>query len=589
MSQIQTKPKNKQSQKSVIVLKFGSSVMKTEDDLKTIVHEIYGYLRKGKKVIAVVSAIGNDTDHLLRQANYIYDQQNPLIPMLVRLGEFRSAALLSMALLKIGIKAVTIDPVNIDLIATGKNMNAKLSSVNQKTLDHLLEHNDSVIIPGYVAVNKQGEYVTLGRGGTDLTAIFLGIKLQAEKVRLIKDVDGIYIKDPNKSSEIKKNTLPLKELDFHHALKVNKGVIQKKALKEASIYNYPVSVGGLIRNYETMIGAKNLDINFKSKYDKFKNLNHQKFKIALLGCGVVGHGVYEHCLRHSKFFKLNHILVKNPDKHKNLPDSILTDQANEIDFDHIDVLIEVMGGIDPAYQLIKAALKKGVPVITANKQLIAHYFNELKQLAYQNNVPILYSAAVGGGMPILESIDLCVKKQQKIISIESVVNGTTNFVLDQIFKGISYEQAVKRAQQAGFAEADPSMDLDGCDAAAKLSIMIQHAFQYELPVDQIKQQALSEITQFDIKQLKKQKQTIRHIAKCQIEKDIIRAEIALNILDHKHFLAGAFNEENRAIIHFENETLAYLSGKGAGCSPTSEAVMADLFDCLRLKEHKNSS
>ncbi|MFL5232141.1 MAG: hypothetical protein ACJ8DM_04355, partial [Microvirga sp.] len=184
--------------KQLCVLKFGSSVLEREEDYPKVVQEVYRHLRDGEKVVAVVSALAGDTDALLEQAHRVGGEtaSAALVARLARVGELQSAALMALALGKVGLRVVTLDPHEMGLVAQGSPLDADLVALDADAVWARIHVNDVVVVPGFIADHAEHGVVTLGRGGTDLSAVFFADRLDAHRVRLIKDVDGVYEQDP---------------------------------------------------------------------------------------------------------------------------------------------------------------------------------------------------------------------------------------------------------------------------------------------------------------------------------------------------------------------------------------------------------
>ena len=182
--------------KRLCVLKFGSSVLETEGDYAAVANECYRHVRNGEKVVAVVSALAGETDALLNQGMRVGGEQPLLLARVARTGELHSAALLALALGQIGVRATTMDPHEMGLVATGDPLDSTLTGLDADAVLATLDSHDVLVVPGFTAGHATHGVVTLGRGGTDLTAVFFAARLDAHRVRLIKDVDGVYDQDP---------------------------------------------------------------------------------------------------------------------------------------------------------------------------------------------------------------------------------------------------------------------------------------------------------------------------------------------------------------------------------------------------------
>jgi len=239
----------------------------------------------------------------------------------------------------------------------------------------------------------------------------------------------------------------------------------------------------------------------------------------------------------------------------------------------VDVVVELLGGEEPARTLISKALRLGRNVVTANKALLATDLAGLQKLATFNGVSLKYSAAVGGVLPVIETIGR-VRDEGPIRSISGVLNGTTNFILDQLSQGRSLSDAVACAKQHGYAERDPQLDLDGTDAAQKLILLARAAFDVDLPFSSIHKQGIHHVRP-------RNGRVTRLVAECRRDTDGITASVAPAELPLDHPLARVSGVENRLLIESKTGKCWEIHGHGAGRWPTTEAVLADLFDLRR--------
>jgi homoserine dehydrogenase len=241
--------------------------------------------------------------------------------------------------------------------------------------------------------------------------------------------------------------------------------------------------------------------------------------------------------------------------------------------------VELLGGLEPASSLINRALTLGLNVVTANKSLLA-VNSELDSLASELDVSIRYSAAVGGVLPALENIRQA-KRRGPLRAFSGVLNGTSNFVLDRMAAGGTIEEAVRTAQEQGYAEVNPQFDLDGTDAAQKLILLTREAFGVNLPLEKIRIQGIDKLDTTTLRHERESGRTVRLVAECRRMKDRLEASVAPVSLGSDHPLASVDGVDNRLLIDPEVGELCIVSGKGAGRWPTTEAVMADLLDLKR--------
>lgn len=534
----------------IIVLKFGSSVLRNENDLPTAVHEIYRWWRGGFKVIAVVSAFGDTTNELSRRANTVCDQpSDALVAALLATGEAASSALLGLALDRVGIPATVFDAEQAGLATDGPTLDACLISANSATLLAALR-NGVVVLPGFVGKGRAGQTTLLGRGGSDLTALFLAQRLDGA-CRLIKDVDGLYTSDPHRGTSAAR----FLRVSYATAARVGGAVVQRKAIDFAEHHRLRFTVSSVASSYATEVGPHADSI-------AITEARSEPLRVALLGCGTVGGGVYQRLAALPEFFKVVGVGTRT------------TERLEALLEEPVDVVVELLGGEEPARTLISKALRLGRDVVTANKALLATDFASLQKLASINGTSLKYSAAVGGVIPALETIER-VREEGPLQSISGVLNGTTNFILDQLANGASLSDALNKAKQHGYAERDPQLDLDGTDAAQKLILLARAAFDIDLPFSSIQRQGIEKL---DTQHLKK---NTRLVAECRREANGFAATVSPVELPLDHSLAHVNGVENRLLIQSQYGQCWDVSGHGAGRWPTTEAVLADLFDLRR--------
>jgi homoserine dehydrogenase len=235
------------------VLKFGSSILRTENDIGLLVEEVHRWLSEKSRVIVVVSAIGKTTDRLMNQAvGYGEDFNQEGVATLASTGELASAALLALALGKAGIAATILDPARLGLLATGPLLNAELSRADEVPVHVALARFSVAVVPGFIARLADGRAALLGRGGSDLTALFLAHRLRAGRCRLIKDVDGLYESDPKAHGALQPRRY--RSIHWQDALRLKSAVIQHKAIRYAAKEGQPFEVAAPGSNDWTNVG-----------------------------------------------------------------------------------------------------------------------------------------------------------------------------------------------------------------------------------------------------------------------------------------------------------------------------------------------
>jgi homoserine dehydrogenase len=559
-----------QSEKRIVVLKFGSSVLRNENDLPSAVHEIYRWWRDGFQVVAIVSALGNTTDELNRRAHVACDQPNDeLVAALLATGEAASSALMGLALNRSGIPATVLDAEQAGLTTDGSVLDANLTSVDTARILKALR-DGVVVLPGFVGRDRSGKTTLLGRGGSDLTALFLAQRLGAA-CRLIKDVDGLYTSDPNARSGT--SVARFVRVSYATAARVGGAVVQLKAIDFAERDRLRFTVSSVGSSRATDVGPHADSIALSDAQLK-------PLRVALLGCGTVGGGVYQRLAALPEIFDVAGVGTRNVEHaiRADVPVRLITTRLEELIAERVDVVIELLGGEDPARTLISKALRLGSHVVTANKALLAKDLAILQTLAANSGTTIRYSAAIGGVMPALETVSRA-RSVAPLRSISGVLNGTTNFILDQLASGFDFAEAISAAQKNGYAERDPQADLSGTDVAQKL-ILLAHA-AFDIPLSSIQKQGIENLKPKQIREAKNNDRATRLVAECRREVHGVVASVFPVELPSDHPLANVSGVENRLIVQSQNGRTWEVGGRGAGRWPTTEAVIGDLFDLWR--------
>ncbi|MFZ2352483.1 homoserine dehydrogenase [Paucilactobacillus nenjiangensis] len=318
----------------------------------------------------------------------------------------------------------------------------------------------------------------------------------------------------------------------------------------------------------------------------------EKIKIGLIGLGTVGSGVLEMVSNNQAKISnitgreliIKTIAVRNVAKHRSevSDDIILTDNVDDIINDpEIKIAVEVMGGIDPAKEIITNLLNAHKHVVTANKDLIASHGDELARIARKNNADLVYEASVAGGIPILRTIVNSFAADE-ILEVKGIVNGTTNYILTQMQqKKWSYEDALKKAQELGFAESDPTNDVAGIDATYKMIILSQFSFGSHLALDDINIEGIQNIKLEDVAQAADFGYTIKLLGIAKRVGEGVFAEVAPVLVPSDHPLATIHNENNAVMVTGQavGETLFY--GPGAGGLPTANSVLSDIVSVTK--------
>lgn len=309
--------------------------------------------------------------------------------------------------------------------------------------------------------------------------------------------------------------------------------------------------------------------------------NNKKIKIGLIGLGTVGSGVFK-TLQNFKNVEIVKIAVKNKNKKRNiegLDETIITDDPYEIVNDpEIDIVAELIGGIEPAFDLIKCAITNGKHIVTANKELLAKHGEELFRHAEANNRVVLYEAAVAGGIPIIMPVKT-ILAGNSISKIEAILNGTTNYILTKMdIDGASYEDVLAEAQKLGYAEADPTSDVEGYDSAYKIAILSSISFKKRINIENVYKEGISKIKAQDIKAANDLGYKIKLVALAQVDEQgrvDVRVHPMLvskdSILAHIDYVKNAIKLEGHPVGSIA------LSGAGAGEFPTASSVVGDIL------------
>ncbi len=321
-------------------------------------------------------------------------------------------------------------------------------------------------------------------------------------------------------------------------------------------------------------------------------MKDQKIQVALLGLGTVGAGVYKVLESQKKEMlpklgtevELKKILVRNLQKAaaKVNDPSVLTDDWQEIITDgEIDIVIEVMGGMEPARTYILEALNAGKNVITANKDLIAVDGKSLMDAAKSAGKDFFFEASVAGGIPIIRPLKQSLEANH-ISEIVGIVNGTTNFILTKMTEeNMEFADALKLAQDLGYAEADPTADVEGLDAARKLAILASIAFHSRVSFEDVYAEGISRITSRDIQYADEMGCRIKLLAVARNTEDGIEVNVHPMLINRRHPLASVNDSFNAVFVKGDavGETMFY--GRGAGELPTASAIVGDLFDTVK--------
>lgn len=311
--------------------------------------------------------------------------------------------------------------------------------------------------------------------------------------------------------------------------------------------------------------------------------------VAVIGYGVVGSGVVEVIKKNGPSIAKragDDIVVKKILDIRDFPDSpdkdLLTHDAEEVFNDSsIDIVVETIGGARIAHEFTKRALQSGRHVVTSNKELVAAHGPELLSLAKENGVSYLFEASVGGGIPIIRPLHQCLAANE-ISGITGILNGTTNYILTQMKReGKSFDEALKEAQLSGYAEADPTADIEGHDACRKIAILSSIAYGEYVDYRNIPTEGITRLTLQDMHYAESLECVIKLVALSRREDDRIFARVSPAVIKKSHPLANVDDVFNAIVVRGDAIGDAMFYGRGAGKLPTASAVVADIIDIVK--------
>jgi len=326
----------------------------------------------------------------------------------------------------------------------------------------------------------------------------------------------------------------------------------------------------------------------------------KKVGVALLGLGTVGGGTYRILSEMREKIKstddvdieIIHVLERNQDRVRELgvdPKIVSTDINNVLKDPRISIVAEFFGGIEPARSFLIQSLKAGKSIVTANKEIFSKHWSEFECAAKEGNAGIYFEATCAGGVPIIRTLTASMQGNT-IQSIQGIVNGTTNYILTKMAdEGKDYDSVLKEAQKLGYAEANPSADVDGFDSMYKLSILSTLCFNKKVPLNKIYREGITGIDKIDIENGKKFGYTLKLLAIGKLNDGKIEARVHPAFIANENPLASVKGSFNAILINGDNVGDIMLYGRGAGDLPTGSAIVSDIVYCARQQTHKLSS
>ncbi|MES1222712.1 MAG: homoserine dehydrogenase [Bacteroidota bacterium] len=324
---------------------------------------------------------------------------------------------------------------------------------------------------------------------------------------------------------------------------------------------------------------------------------HKQLTIGLFGFGVVGEGLYKILQQTpSLTATIKKVCIKNPEKKRNAPDSLFTTDKNELLFDEeINVIVEVINDSEAAFDIVTTALKNGKQAVSSNKKMIAEHLPELLNLQQKTGLSFLYESSSCASIPIIRNLEEYYDNDL-LHSIKAIVNGSTNFILTKMFdENLDFKEALLLAQQLGFAETNPALDVEGYDALNKWTILLTHAYGIVEKPENILFTGIQNIQLSDALVAKEKNYSIKLVATAKkLENGKVAAFVLPQFVNHDDHLAFVKNEYNGVVIESGFADKQFFYGKGAGSFPTASAVLSDIsalrygykYEYIKLFHHR---
>jgi len=321
-------------------------------------------------------------------------------------------------------------------------------------------------------------------------------------------------------------------------------------------------------------------------------MKNNSYTVAVLGAGNIGSAVISRLLHLDNEvinINLSKVLVSDSTKDRDFDSNLVTEDFNEIASDeNIDLVIEVLGGVEPGKEYIKVLLQKGKSVITANKDIIADCGEELIKTAQENNTCLYFEAAVAAGIPVLKPLIESLRGEE-LSRVAGIINGTSNYILTAMEEGSTYGDALKNAQELGYAEPDPTNDVEGIDAKYKAMILSLLCFGVSPSTDDVYTEGISKITKEDFDWAKRLNKTIKLVAQIDNGQEGFNARVYPVLVDSKHPLAAIRGALNAVLVEGNNINQLVFSGPGAGAAPTASAIIGDVLSaCHQMASNQTN-
>lgn len=317
-----------------------------------------------------------------------------------------------------------------------------------------------------------------------------------------------------------------------------------------------------------------------TKIDKYNNMDNKQINIGLFGFGTVGKGLYDVLRKiQPENVAITKVCVRNVDKHKKeAPELEFTDSADEIFSDtRINFVVELIDDAEAAYGIVKRALLAKLPVVSGNKKMLARHIQEMIKLQRETGTALLYDASACGSIPVIRNLEEYYDNDL-LISVKGILNGSSNFILSKIFnEGMNYADALKLAQQLGFAESDPTLDIGGWDSLFKLIIITVHAFGVYVAPEQIFTFGIGNMNEHDIQFANEKRRRVKLVGWAEkVDDDKLVLSVMPHLLSKQKYIYSVEDEFNGVVIKGLFYYKQFMFGQGAGGFPTGSAVLSDI-------------
>ena len=318
-------------------------------------------------------------------------------------------------------------------------------------------------------------------------------------------------------------------------------------------------------------------------------MNNNTLQIGLFGFGTVGQGVYTVLGRtKNAHAAVRHICVRDINKQRKtqVPDGLITDNADDIFNDpEVSLIVELVDNADASYRIVTRALKAGIPVVSGNKAMLARHLPELIELQHKYNTALLYDASSCGSIPVIRNLEEYYDNDL-LLEVKGILNGSSNYILSRVFDhGEDYDSALRRAQELGFAESDPSFDIEGYDALFKLIIITVHALGRFVPAEDVFTVGISNIHDTDIRYAREKGTKIKLVAQvAKVSDDKFTMFVMPELVEKSKYIYSVDDEYNGVVIRGECYDRQFMFGKGAGSLPTASSILSDIM--ARLHDYR---